>query len=141
LLDAERMPHLRYHMLQGVGVFSLSVFFIGNVKSCNNGRSYQKSFYQRSFGVKSRSRIQSTPRKNVPPCEIAAKRPNEPAAGDNARKGAAIYDDSKVSLLSAGCVKITRIWLGQTNSAAIAVPACYANVLVQKVKSRISIGR
>jgi hypothetical protein len=66
------MPHLRYHMLQGVGVFSLSVFFIGNVKSCNNGRSYQKSFHQRSFGVESRSRIQSMPRENVPPCEIAA---------------------------------------------------------------------
>jgi len=66
------MPHLRYHMLQGVGVFSLSVFFIGNVKSCNNGRSYQKSFHQRSFGVKSRSRLQSMPRKNVLPCEIAA---------------------------------------------------------------------
>jgi hypothetical protein len=64
------------------------------------------------------------PRKNVPPCEIApTRRPDEPAAGDNARKGAAIYDESKVSLLqrllSAGCAKITRIWLGQTNSASL----------------------
>jgi hypothetical protein len=41
--NAERMPHLGYHVLQGVGVFALSVLLVGDVKGCNNAHCYQQS--------------------------------------------------------------------------------------------------